>query len=539
LQLKALESALTGRTSATEVVEARWTVQVLDRIGTGSSSNGRSVQAVVSVTILPSLAPVMQITSSSEIAAATKINAGQSLQLMGSIGVPANMVGSYGWSIDGSNSCIQSLSSVVLISNGDISNITVTASSVPRAYLYYLPLSTRLLPTGVDLLFSLSCTVQAGSSSVLSSSLSYSSSASITIQINSPPRPGIFYITPADQVELTFPFSFTCSQWLDEDLPLSYQFGFVSNIGSEVILRSKLPATFAQLTLPAGPASLNYSVVCLAQIYDAYQSNSSAYYAVRVHEAGTVMTTDDLSSYVLGSIMNSTASKNIDSLKQASAMSSYVLNRVNCSLAPADCGGLNRMPCSRTTHTCGPCLSYEEYVGDDGDSNEMCYAVSAGDNTTSEEWTRRRRALLYDETQSAASAASVATSPLLDAADMMVMTRATRQQLHQQVQQSMPKSCPANCSDHGVCVYMSVLTQEEVSECMMGDVSCIAMCECEEAYASSLSCSMTLAEMEAKQGLRESVISGVARMMELEDADAQSIVSYVDQELEHDQSECR
>ncbi|RYH21639.1 hypothetical protein EON65_20395, partial [archaeon] len=470
LQLQALE--LDSNSSASSV---KWTVEVSD----GDTNIGRSTQAEVIVRVLPSLSPVIELSASSPAipsiveGSSVKCNAGQPLQLEGRVKVPAQLSGWVSWQLDSSSSDIQSLSSVALTSSSaaDISNMTLLASSTFRTLIFNLPLDTTLLPTGVNLLFSLSSGLREPGGS---------STSSITVQINSPPRSGLFTISPDDEVELNFLFAFTCSRWIDEDLPLSYQFGFVSSAGSAVILRSKLPASFAELALPAGMPSRNYSVNNFAQIYDAYQAAITDSFVLRVRPVGTITTTN-LSNYVADSVLDGIASNNVDTLKQTIAASSSLLNRVNCSLAPTNCSGLNRQDCYRTPHTCGPCLSYVDYIGDNGDSNNMCWAVDA-------------QQIAHTQTL---------------------------------VQQLTLKSCPANCSGHGSCRHRSILTGEEIGNCGVEDVNCVAYCICDDDYTGSMSCAWTDAEIHTRRQLREQLILSLEKLIDLEDADSQSIQALI------------
>ena len=52
--------------------------------------------------------------------------------------------------------------------------------------------------------------------------------ASITVVTNSPPLPGTFRVSPTSGVELSTVFSFVVAQWVDSDIPLMYQFGYVT-----------------------------------------------------------------------------------------------------------------------------------------------------------------------------------------------------------------------------------------------------------------------------------------------------------------------
>jgi hypothetical protein len=46
--------------------------------------------------------------------------------------------------------------------------------------------------------------------------------------MNSPPSSGNFSISPTKGYELTDPFQFAACSWEDDEIPLSYQFGFTS-----------------------------------------------------------------------------------------------------------------------------------------------------------------------------------------------------------------------------------------------------------------------------------------------------------------------
>eukprot|EP01031_Cornospumella_fuschlensis_P028622 gene28623-34552_t len=457
--------------------EVYWTVVVLD--GTSNTDNGRrSAQTTVTIKILPAIASIIQLSLSASAnsgAVGMKINALQPLQIVGSVEVPAQIAASLSWEID-SSSGIRNLASVALVDAESITNITLPASLTSRLYYFYLPLNTALLPTGFNIAFKLSCYLQ---------SPGVSSSSSINIFVNSPPRPGFFLVSPEEEVELTYLFSFSCSRWVDDDLPLTYQFGFIAPTagGSEVVLRSKMLVSFADLALSAGLASRNFTVNCFAQVFDSLQSNATSFAAVRVLEK-PALSGDELQNFVLSGIQQGNLTGNVDALKQAASMSSFLMNRVNCSLAPMDCSSrYNRLECYRTPHTCGPCL--EGYVGDDGDSNQMC--VFDAHN--------RNREILP---------ASVSQTPLI----------------------SM-KHCPANCSGHGHCSYKSLITQEDVSVCLTGDFSCVPYCQCQASYVGSISCSLTEEQLRDKQELREAVVSGLARIAELEDVDALGLQSLI------------
>lgn len=438
LTLATLDSAASGTADVTLTVRDR--------------STSRSSSVVVSVSVLPSLAPVISLSSSS---ATGKVNSMQTLQLGGAISVPAQLSGTVTWSIDAASGV-----SLPLVTAGLI-NATFAGFSTQRTLNFFLPLRTHLLPMGLPLVFSLQCSLQDPGSL---------SSSSISVTVNSPPRPGRFDISPVREVELTVPFTFSCQSWMDDDLPLSYQFGFISSAGSQIVIRSRLVSSFAYSVLPAGSAANDFQVSCFAQVFDALNGYSSIDATVQVLENSN-MSGGAVTDYITESLSNAT---NVDDIKQASAMSTALLNRVDCSQAP-NCTERHRQSCVATPNTCGPCIS-DEYVGDGGDSNTFCVPLAS-----------------Y-------SFANVTTSE--------------------------PKMCVSNCSGHGECQYFSSITDMQIDTCLQSDLGCYAQCLCFGDYSGSL-CSVTSAELASKRSLRESVVSGLQRLTELEDADEQSILSLI------------
>eukprot|EP01031_Cornospumella_fuschlensis_P027049 gene27049-32683_t len=182
LQLQALDFNVNLSSAS-----VKWTVKVAD----DSSGSGRSAEADVFITILPSLSPVVELSAVGPVLSVTsdgsinRYNSEQPLQLVGRVKVPASLSGWVSWQLDPSSSGVERLSSVVLISSAttDVSNLTLPVSSVPRTYTFSLPLNAQNLPTGITLLFSLSCVLQEPGGSAISN---------IAVQINSPPRFGLF-----------------------------------------------------------------------------------------------------------------------------------------------------------------------------------------------------------------------------------------------------------------------------------------------------------------------------------------------------------
>jgi hypothetical protein len=65
-------------------------------------------------------------------------------------------------------------------------------------------------------------------------------------------------VTPTNGTELETSFLFSASKWIDVNLPLTYQFGFVSpGIGSLLTVPGATENAYATSTLPAGAAPSN------------------------------------------------------------------------------------------------------------------------------------------------------------------------------------------------------------------------------------------------------------------------------------------
>ena len=70
------------------------------------------------------------------------------------------------------------------------------------------------------------------------------------------------------------------------------------------------------------------------------------------------------------------------------------------------------------------------------------------------------------------------------------------------------KTCTANCSGHGVCLFQVRSSGASLSDCKVTDTSCSVYCQCSSSF-SGVACSLSAAEMSAKQSVREGLLSGL------------------------------
>jgi sugar lactone lactonase YvrE len=442
---------LTARSTSANFV-AQITMLIQD------SSKTRSASSTVTVSVVPPLTASLTLQSSSSNSLNT-INIGQSLLLTGSVQLPDISYANLSWSSSSSSS-----------SGLDLTSVALTPLRI--AYLkpstginsVFLKLSTQLLQGGVSYSFSLTCSLPVPG---------ISTTTSIVINVNSPPRPGKFVISPNEGTEFREFFTFACSQWQDDNLPLQYQFGFVTPTGSQITLNSLSEISYKALQMPAGLKTNGYSLSCSAQIFDSLLANATTYSSVVVKEQST-QSSKQLQNYFNQSV-NIFASSDVSAIKQATGMASYLLNKVNCSLAP-DCSLLNRQACYSTAQTCGSCLSVD-YIGTKGDSNEKCYKTLSDVPTT--------------------------VSAVL-------------------------KSCEGNgCSGHGTCKYKSLTTNQFISTCFENDLSCSPICSCDPGYTTNAICDISDEQAAVKMMYRENLLNGIQTLMGVEDVSDQSLSNWM------------
>jgi hypothetical protein len=424
----------------------------------------RTASVQISVTVLPALAPVVTV-SAPAVPATGIVNAGQGLQLTGMVSVPASLGGNATWTVDDESVDMKSalLPSLLVIP-------PATAVTGVTKKTVFMAFAGNTLPPGRTLTFSLTGRIPYLGKTAISS---------ITVTINAPPSPGTFYVDPADGVELEQKFQFIAQQWVDTDLPLTYQFGYDTNTGVSVVLKSRSESPYGSSLLTAGIESASYVVSTFAQIYDSLGANSTARSAVTVRpHAG--MNSSDVSRFIAGSLTD--AANDADGIMQATAMASYLMNSANCSLAP-NCSALHRKQCSVVAHTCGACES-DQYIGEFGDSNEACFSLNQDRLLRASAWLER---------------------------------------------EVVEKTCAANCSSHGTCIAVQrdsgYLRDDSADPCMIGSTDCDALCLCDGGYDGA-ACEFTAAEYLERQENRLRVVQAVQTLVDLQNADEQAIAGW-------------
>jgi len=385
-----------------------------------------------------------------------RMNPGQSLQLNGLVSMPMSLLfnTSVQWSVN---------DDAIPLSRVTMSPIVYHLMSSSNTNYLVLPPNTLL--GGSTLTFNLRCI------SVLGEVLAVSA---LTIVVNSSPKPGKFMVSPLVGTELKDIFLFGAQQWMDADLPLYYQFAYISSTETVIVLQSRSALSYGHSHLPAGLDSTSNAVVIVAQILDELHANSSTSSIVRVLK-GPALTLTDIVAFI--SLIKNRSEFSVDEIKRHNALSLYLVNSVNCSLAP-NCSALNRKSCLKTTNTCGACKS-NAFIGDTFDSNSPCYLpeISLSASTT-----LRCRSL------------TECRMPRVCINQICVFPS---------------KNCTNHCSGHGTCVLINVNSGISVSDCTINDEQCAAKCNCEVGYVGSQWCDLRSDELVLKQGMREEVLDNV------------------------------
>lgn len=398
-----------------------------------SDGNSRMSEASIELTVQDASAPLVLITTSSELV--TLVNKNDNLVITGTVETQSSCFAV--WTVDNptldlKGSALTPLTTELLVSSA-MRTVRQTVNLVVRG-------GSEALPERAALKFTLSCGLE--------------SAATIMVTTNGPPLPGSFNIQPSTGTELTTVFRLSAIQWSDANLPLSYQFGFVSGTtktGLVVLARSEL--TYTLSTLPAGVDGSQ--VECQLQAYDSLNA------VTRVSSSVTVTKLVDQGT--LESILTSQlerAAGNVDETKQTISLATAALNSANCTGAPA-CSTLNRQQCLKTSNQCGACLP--GFVGDSGDGDSLCRNASA--YNTPDMW------------QVCDAVTGQCEIPL--------------------------KSCPGGgqCSQRGTCVFVNNNNLQQIQFCRINDATCVAQCRCNVGYSGD-SCAVTTESLQISIDLR-------------------------------------
>jgi len=241
------------------------------------------------------------------------------------------------------------------------------------------------------------------------------------------------------------------------------------------------------------------------QVFDKFDAKRTVFVPVLVFE-GAEVTPQSAQEYFISAVVN--ASGFADELKQAAALTSSIINAVNCTAAP-NCTQLNRKQCSVYQSTCGECL--EGYLGESGHKNSLCVGRIDDSDVTS------RQLTVWNHMFSGGTECSLnehCNSALWEVCVDGVCRIA-------------PQRCTNECSGHGSCSFLSTLNSSHVVEtCSVLDFNCRAVCVCESGFNGS-SCEYTSYDFELLQSIRHDIAVAIRNISLIEDPTPESVVSWL------------
>ena len=430
------------------------------------SDDKRSSIATVSISIIEGGSPILSILND-----VPKMNPSQKVVIGASIEVPDSFVESKAHWIAVNNKDVE-----VDISETALTSTDFDVSTTPGTYFFYMVLGSNALPEFSVTTFKLLC---------------QHSSASIVVVMNGPPQPGIFEVSPTEGVELDTNFLFSASLWSDDDLPVSYEFGFYATNFSEAIatVKSRSESSFAYSNLPAGEDTLNFKIRSVASVLDSLNAQSTAVSWVTVTRFVAIdpkALADTIGSRLEAAMNSSNPEDTLKFLSVASA----VMNFINCSTTSVDyCNQLNRHPCSNTQQTCGPC--FDDFVGSEGDSNTQCMVFQLPTVTNDDAPIDTFKRCEWDG----------------DCGNPWEFCNDIKQC------EFKDKSCTNDCNSNGQCLYSSIFTGESTPICKMNDLSCESICICNDGW-DGFDCGISQEAMLAKLNLRESMMASMTSVLD-------------------------
>ena len=389
--------------------------------------------------------------------------------------------------------------------------------------------------------------------------------ASLSITTNGPPLPGKFDVTPKAGTEFETPFKLVVQNWADEDIPISYAFGYLAQASTSyattervMSVRMVSEVTSATSMFPAGSWNGTARVVaCVATIFDSLGANSTAVESIVVDvmtadsELGRVEALESLANEQIASILQDTGdvSARLDEARElvmtlATALNTQATMAADCSqTSDAFCASRNRIPCTlgAVDQTCGPCVS-DAYIGMEGASNEECFvfavesartapptrsptfaptarpSFTANPTPASTENSSSGGSGGGNPTKAPTALPSVTPTPAPTQSPTAVPTPETTLSPEIMRYLSQPKTCSGGCSGHGTCLGVSILDSSiiPVTNCTVLDATCETVCACEEGF-SGASCDTSQEEMKERQGMREKLVVHLVNVSLYED----------------------
>ena len=329
----------------------------------------------------------------------------------------------------------------------------------------------------------------------------YYSSASMTVNVNSPPSSGTFSVTPSIGTALETTFIYIAARWEDSDTPLRYSMGYYSSSSYYLGIQSISESNTASANLPSGDISNNYSVTCIVRVFDSFQANSTMTRIVYVIPWPNAYNMSKVEDYVSNAI---SSADDVNKIMRVMSLSGYLLNFADCSFAP-NCSSLHRASCTNTENTCGECLN--GYIGISGDSNDRCWL---------DDKAQSRRLLINGHNNMLMQSYATFCFSSEDCSSTYICDNSVcvKEQKH----------CPNSCNGHGICRYKSYNTNLPwIGSCYVDESDCYSYCECEDKYRASQQCNVISQVTSNKSKLRLNLLSLFDILLSWEESSLSSV----------------
>ena len=113
--------------------------------------------------------------------------------------------------------------------------------------------------------------------SMYASNATNTAAATYTLPINTPPDSGTISATPLEGDSLSTSFEISTSGWVDDDLPLNYQFGYSKNATTTISSITKITAISTQTGVSTWLSANNEEVTIYLTVivYDTHLGSST------------------------------------------------------------------------------------------------------------------------------------------------------------------------------------------------------------------------------------------------------------------------
>jgi hypothetical protein len=444
-----------------------------------SDGVGRQESTEVDLTVVSSNYPrvALQQDSSSSATGSRKVNADVKLVLRSTLTTTqTDSIATWSWDETVNSGTLASVASSAL----------VRSQAAIGSFPFYLTVPAGKLAPGTRYTFTVACGRSGGRVTTMN----------MDVETNSAPAPGSFALAPATGTEMSTLFSLRAAQWVDEDLPVEYEFSVAdtSGTGRAMMLQARSEEPQMQSMLPTNALANTITTTCILLVFDSYSASASA-------TATAEVAASSLSSSTAISLLTSRTSTalSVDDARQSVAVFGPRLNARECSkLKSSACADMHREECSSVPHTCGACLG--GYYGQEGHANSDC----AGSSSLAE-----FTAAIAASTQKCSKSSQCAWG-------FRCGSNKCR---------PVAKSCPNNCSKKGSCSYVNSFSLDRVETCHFLQDDCLAMCSCKSGY-SGPSCSRSAESQANKDTLRRALQSTLDGLIAGEDVTVEAIAGW-------------